>query len=177
MIVFNLEVVFCLYDYIVVVVLVVFLWQTPETEQFSVPHLHVLSLSLYSNSVNAESDIVWNSLLSKSITVLNVLFTCMDQQRSFWNVLLNWCFTNSQFRQKKKKTLHRRWKYTYPFISNSQHRQWANTFLHPLIYLSTFQKCFHFVNHSCSFLHLWKNKTKKENSDWLALGVEIAFLI
>lgn len=77
MIVFNLEVVFCLYDYIVVVV---FWWQTPGTEQFSVPHLHVLSLSLYSNLLNIESDVVLNTLLSKSITVLSVLFTCKDQQ-------------------------------------------------------------------------------------------------
>lgn len=33
----------------------------PETERFSVPHLHVCFLGLYSNSVNTESDVVWNS--------------------------------------------------------------------------------------------------------------------
>lgn len=72
------------------------------------------------NNFLFESDTIWNSLLSKSITLLSVLFTCRDQQRSFWN-LFNQCFTNSQFQQKKKKrnTLQRRW--NTHLLSSSTH--------------------------------------------------------
>lgn len=83
--------------------LLLFACGRPETEQFSVPHLHVCSRGLVSNSVNTESDVVRNILLSKSMAVLSVLFTSRDQQRSFWNILFIQRFTNSQFQQKKKR--------------------------------------------------------------------------
>lgn len=85
------------------IILVLFSCGRPEMEQCSVAHLRVWSLGLYSNSVNTERDVVRNILLSKSVAVLSVLFTCRDQQRSFWNALFIQRFTKSQFQQKKKK--------------------------------------------------------------------------
>lgn len=149
---------FSLYDDIGVV----FLWQTWD-EQFSAPHLHGCSLGLYSNSVNTESDLVWNILLSKSVAMLSVLFTCRDQQISFWNVLFILRFTKSQFQQKKKrnKSLAREVKIHITFHLNSQAMSsYIFTPSHTSVY---FQKRFHLMNHSCcSFLHLWENKTKEQ---------------
>lgn len=131
------------------------------------------------NNFLFESDTVWNSLLSKSITVLSVLFTCRDQQGSFWNLLFNQCFTNSQFQQKKKKrnTLQRRWN---THILSSPTHSTGNELIHvtPIDTSIYLPEMFPFRESLTFFFSTPAEKQKKKkNSAWLALGVEIAFLI
>lgn len=158
--------------WLIILVLRVFLWQTQETENFLFPAC-MSCLSLYV-PIQLTVRAIWNTYLSESITVLNVLFTSRNQQRSFLNFSLNQCFTNRQFQQNKKKlnTLYRRQNYTYLFISSSQHKQWANTFLLTSIY---FPEIFQFHK---SLMFFFSTSLEKQNNKaaWLALAVEIAFL-